>query len=321
MTSDAKIGLLLGLIFIFVIAFIINGLPSLRPQTTKAEATTNAMKGRDVNLGLADREQKAQETMNWAELLDTQTDEPDELAPVARSPEPSVPAGSSDDRIRSILPLPTAESLEKLTKGLGDIVKNLAEASGPAAREKTTEPAPSIEPARTRVTQTQAARPDKPAGAAAGNVARTYVVGDGESLASVAKKVYGPEEGNRIVNIQRIYEANRNILKSPHEVRVGQELVIPPLEKTPAAVLPKTMFEPVGTVGNTRAPAAEKAKPEKTTAAERWYVVQEGDSLWQIASTQLGSGVRYEEIVRLNPDVSKDGTFINVGMRLRLPSK
>ncbi|MHC4575549.1 MAG: LysM peptidoglycan-binding domain-containing protein, partial [Planctomycetota bacterium] len=30
MTSDAKIGLLLGLIFIFVIAFIINGLPSFR---------------------------------------------------------------------------------------------------------------------------------------------------------------------------------------------------------------------------------------------------------------------------------------------------
>ncbi|MGA2094604.1 MAG: hypothetical protein ABSH16_14575 [Sedimentisphaerales bacterium] len=27
MTSDAKIGLLLGLVFIFVIAFIINGLP------------------------------------------------------------------------------------------------------------------------------------------------------------------------------------------------------------------------------------------------------------------------------------------------------
>ena len=29
MTSDAKIGLLLGLVFIFIIAFIINGLPGL----------------------------------------------------------------------------------------------------------------------------------------------------------------------------------------------------------------------------------------------------------------------------------------------------
>lgn len=34
MTSDAKIGLLLGLVFIFVIAFIINGLPgSARNKT------------------------------------------------------------------------------------------------------------------------------------------------------------------------------------------------------------------------------------------------------------------------------------------------
>ena len=39
MTSDAKIGLLLGLVFIFVIAFIINGLPNLRPQqATGADA-------------------------------------------------------------------------------------------------------------------------------------------------------------------------------------------------------------------------------------------------------------------------------------------
>ena len=38
MTSDAKIGLLLGLIFIFVIAFVINGLPSLRPPISKVGA-------------------------------------------------------------------------------------------------------------------------------------------------------------------------------------------------------------------------------------------------------------------------------------------
>ena len=42
MTSDAKIGLLLGLVFIFVIAFVINGLPNLRPQqTTHADVLKN----------------------------------------------------------------------------------------------------------------------------------------------------------------------------------------------------------------------------------------------------------------------------------------
>ena len=39
MTSDAKIGLILGLVFIFIIAFIINGLPKLRGETDSNELT------------------------------------------------------------------------------------------------------------------------------------------------------------------------------------------------------------------------------------------------------------------------------------------
>jgi nucleoid-associated protein YgaU len=41
MTSDAKIGLLLGLVFIFIIAFMINGLPSFRKDANNNELTTS----------------------------------------------------------------------------------------------------------------------------------------------------------------------------------------------------------------------------------------------------------------------------------------
>jgi len=41
MTSDAKIGLLLGLVFIFAIAFIINGLPRFAERGGHSELTTN----------------------------------------------------------------------------------------------------------------------------------------------------------------------------------------------------------------------------------------------------------------------------------------
>ncbi len=41
MTSDAKIGLLLGLAFIFLIAFVINGLPGFREDGSNNELTTN----------------------------------------------------------------------------------------------------------------------------------------------------------------------------------------------------------------------------------------------------------------------------------------
>jgi nucleoid-associated protein YgaU len=320
MTSDAKIGLLLGLIFIFVIAFIINGLPTLRPQTTKAEAVTNVMRGQDENLGVADGVQKARETISWAELLGSQGDEP---AMAAEEPGPapvqSVAADTSADGIRSVVPLPGPDGLERLTRGLENIVRDLARSSGSAARE-TTEPAPIVEVARTD--QGRSANTVTPA---AVTVGRTYVVQDGENLASVAKKVYGPEEGNRIVNIQRIYEANRNILKSPDEVRAGEELVIPPpakpVAKKPDNVLPASLFEKVREIGSPRTAATEKKQPEKPAAGERWYVVQQDDSLWKIAATQLGNGARYEEIVKLNPDVVKDSSFVDVGTRLRLPAK
>ena len=250
MTSDAKIGLLLGLVFIFVIAFIINGLPNLRPQSTKAEVTMNAMRGQDENLGLADREQKARETISWGELLDAQMSEP--AAPVAgaTSLEPAAAGDDAGAGVGSTLSLPGSDSLERLAQGLEDIMKNLADASEPGtAAEKTTEPAPAVEVATFGPQpQPESVAASRPRAAVAAKVATSYVVQEGENLASVAKKVYGAVEGNRIVNIQRIYEANRDILPSADKVRAGQELVVPPLEPATAAAtradraLPKALF-------------------------------------------------------------------------------
>ncbi|MBN1508824.1 MAG: LysM peptidoglycan-binding domain-containing protein [Sedimentisphaerales bacterium] len=351
MTSDAKIGLLLGLIFIFVIAFIINGLPSLRPQTTKGEVTTNMMPTQDENLVLAERERKAQETISWSELLDQQTGEPDAAAatksvePTTPTPEQPVAADNAGEGVRSILPMPSADGLEKLTNGLADIVKTLAEASGPSTgQQRVTEPAPSVHVAQPQqstadVRSTQAPVTDTagPAASASTGAVRTYVVVDGDNLATIAKKMYGAEEGNRIINNQRIFEANRNVLKSPDDVAIGQELVIPPparpkpVEKRPDTVLPRTLFEKVEAIGKRPVPAPDKTspgkpdtaknEPAKPATAERWYVVQEGDNLWKIASTQLGSGPRYEEIAKLNADALKGDVKINVGMRLRLPAR
>ena len=149
-------------------------------------------------------------------------------------------------------------------------------------------------------------------------------MGEGESLSSVAKKAYGLEEGNRIVNINRIYEANKDILKSVHEVVAGQKLVIPPLPKSaptpnpnkPADVLRGELFEKVEQLGKRAAAQMPTTSPEA-----RWYTVQDGDNLWKIASSQLGAGARYEEIAKLNTDFLKDGEKLNVGMKIRLPLK
>ena len=59
MTSDAKIGLLLGLVFIFIIAFIINGLPSFRHNDSDNSDLTSHMVNQGGSTGIGEREREA----------------------------------------------------------------------------------------------------------------------------------------------------------------------------------------------------------------------------------------------------------------------
>lgn len=58
MTSDAKIGLLLGLVFIFIIAFVINGLPHFRSDTSTNELTLRSANAANRKAGLGGSERQ-----------------------------------------------------------------------------------------------------------------------------------------------------------------------------------------------------------------------------------------------------------------------
>jgi nucleoid-associated protein YgaU len=360
MTSDAKIGLLLGLVFIFVIAFVINGLPSLRPPTvSKADVTTIA--GEDFEAGV---EGKTGAVPNWPDLLEQQRtgSEPAQVAaeppkpvipetPQPSGPQASQPPAASDDGVRFSTPLSgIAKLLDQLPSTVPpnrgetfnmDKPKPAPEqpaasthqpvASAPQARS---EPPSESKPAELLTKVTDVMEPSKPAPVAPKPVtipgSKPYIVVAGDNLPAIAKKMYGPEEGNRLVNIDRIFQANLTVLKSPAEVKVGQKLMIPPLPKPtattttapapnpnkPADMLPKTLFEKVESLGK-RAPAAVPPP----TPEGRWYTVQDGDKLWKIAAGQLGAGSRWDEIYKLNSEILTDQNSLQVGMRLRLPAK
>jgi nucleoid-associated protein YgaU len=60
-------------------------------------------------------------------------------------------------------------------------------------------------------------------GGSSSTATKTYVVVSGDSLSKIAKREYGnAKEWNRI------FEANRDILKDPDKIYPGQELKIPP---------------------------------------------------------------------------------------------
>ena len=283
MTSDAKIGLLLGLVFIFIIAFLINGLPSFHNSRNNNGLTTNGLSLPNNPPGLAAKERKVQEIFNHKEVV--------VKGPVDESRSPLV----SEEDIRFKAPLPESPSIVKTT----DPIK-------PGAPPQ---PLPA-----TKENKRRKVKPRKPA------LPKTYVVIEGDNLAVIAKKFYGDEEGNRTVNVTRIFQANRKLLESPDEIYVGQKLIIPLL---PASAPDKTenvfsasIFEKVKSIGERYLWAnGHKAKQG------RRRIVREGDSLWKIAAEQLGDGSRYTEIAKLNADILDDEDTLSVGMRLRMPAR
>ncbi len=369
MTSDAKIGLLLGLVFIFVIAFVINGLPSLRPQTMGKDVS--AITGEDLPTGVEGKTA----TVDWDSSLDRQRtgNEPASVAaesPKAATPETPQPSGplasqaptASDEGVRFSLPLPA--TIGKILDQLPAVVPpNRADTfSMDTPKPASEQPAPGEHPPVAAASQPRIEPPAEPTVAevpakaadlveaaklasAAPKPAtipggKTYVVVAGDTLPAIAKKFYGPEEGNRLANIDRIYQANLAVLKSPAEVKVGQKLVVPPplpplskptttlttAAKTtttptpnpnkPSDVLSEKLFEKVKVLGE-RAPAAVPPP----TPADRWYTIQDGDSLWKIATSQLGAGSRWDDIYKLNAEILTSQDALKPGTKLRLPAK
>lgn len=116
---------------------------------------------------------------------------------------------------------------------------------------------------------------------------KIHVVANGELLGDIALHYYGSSKQWR-----RIVEANPGL--SPNHVKVGQKLVIPAVDKTPAP-----------TTSGTNAPGGE-----------RTYTVKKNDGYHSIAARELGSASRWKEIEKLNGVPS---TELKIGQVIKLP--
>ena len=307
MTSDAKIGLLLGLVFIFIIAFVINGLPGLHQKDDSNKLTTN-MVGLESNpSGIGANERRVQMAL----------DQP--AAGVAGGVQsPEVTPGAT------VTPLPQGTPVAAESAQFGPSSAQPTPSNVEVAPAQMT-PTVSIDPTVSAPAQNAPAVNTQPT-AAAPEPAKVYVVQSGDSISGIAKKVYGVKEGVKQKNIDAIFAANRKTLNKINDLQVGQKLVIPSIPgsaaalSSPAEVLTDKNFTKVESVGQKHS-TANTNKPAATAKSGSVYVVKEGDSLWKVAASQLGDGNRYKDIVKLNSDILSSEDDIAVGMQLKMPAK
>jgi len=320
MTSDAKVGLLLGLVFIFIIAFVINGLPDFYMNRDNSPATSGIISSQNTPPGYGTKERR--------EVIDRR--EPQVQFPKIRM-EPAVaqntPAAQPQIPQTANQPDPAAKpTAAVLTTSSGEgekiidpkIVAAAQAAALPNQDSKVNLSAPLAATAKAEKTEK-----------AAGNI---YIVGKGETLTAIAKKLYGDSNGTQKACVAKIVKANAKNLKSANAIYEGQKLIIPqpvkassPEEKNKTnSLLLSPLLEKVESIGRKHSEdSTSQATQKKPQAAAKpsvhYYTVKQNDTLWRIAASELGNSERYREITKLNSMTNGDN--LTVGTVLKLPAK
>lgn len=358
MTADAKVGLLLGLVFIGIIAFVINGLPDFihsarEKPVVETAVTTQTGSNLVIEPAVVDAARNLQEKRTSVRYVQPPSD----------VMVPDQHAGGSDGSSATPEQLVSGNTVSSAVGA-----EKSSQPGSTVAVVKPQEPQPSL--VNPQVDQTvqvaqqtaaqiqQQNRPDNPAAPKTLQkpvAGANHVVQDGESLAVIAKKYYGQEEGNRKSTIQMLYEANKNILESPDKIQVGDQLVIPkvksaaapqavPAKKESAAGALLDKFKNVFTLADSKKnnmavkeifkekdvsknvskdsiTGDKKTEKPQSLKGVTEYTVQSGDYLYKIARKFLGDNDRYPEIAELNRDVLTNGDHLQVGMKLKIPKR
>ena len=138
----------------------------------------------------------------------------------------------------------------------------------------------------------------------------TYYVEPGDSFWKISQKMYGV--GGYFKALQ---EHNRARFPRPGDLNVGDEIATPSVEELHAdysGLCPKE---------RTTRPGTPRVRAVSTLQTGPTYVVEEGDTLYDIAKYELGDGQRWPEIFALNQQtLSDDVDYLRPGTQLVLPA-
>lgn len=188
----------------------------------------------------------------------------------------------------------TAPTPEDTARAIREERERLNEAASARAAAASAAPEVAAEPEpEERAAPAAAPEAAEPAVASA-SASRTYVVKKGETLYEIARAQYKSEAAWKA-----IYEANRDRLANPGDVRAGMKLVLPPASAVSA--------------GGSSASSAK--------SAPQTYTVRKGENLHTIAEKMYGAQSYWTLIRDANKDKLTDADEVRAGTKLVLPPK
>lgn len=144
---------------------------------------------------------------------------------------------------------------------------------------------------------------------------KTYVAEAGDSVSRIASKTMAG--GNSKANREALVKANPSLQTEANTVQIGKTYVIPSAGATAqVAEMPKPNTPPAGAPPVAPGPTFTSPPTVPNTV---WYTVKEKDNLWRIADRELGNGNLWSQIRDLNKDVLKGDETVRPQMRIRLP--
>jgi nucleoid-associated protein YgaU len=316
MTRETKIGLLVGLAFIIVVAILlsdpvnnanepqaaINDTASTVRQSLTIPAPTAPVIDRTTVI-TPNRAPSREPILTQTEAADQTARDEVKVGPGSAPLKPIVPSTPSSDNQQvamqggtsgqeNAVVTPVAPPAPSIPEDLRHVA---AKAGEPLVSTSSHEPT-STDPETTAIPAAK----------------QRYTAEAGDSVSKMAGRLMG---ANTRANRAAIIAANPSLQKDPNRVIVGETYTIPGVA-TAAAPAPASSDVDAQTPAPTEVAVAPAGKQ-----STRWYTVKPNDSLWRIATNEVGDSAAVSEIMSLNKDILKGKSTLQADMRLRLPPK
>jgi LysM repeat protein len=287
MNRETKIGLLVGLAFIIVVAILLTDhtttttdpRPAALPEvgnnvrqsvTTPAPPTDNTRPQVPTRADLA--KTPVEPVKPPVKIVQVGPETPD--SPIAIGPAPQIDPTTQMPVMKPVTSKPAKPDL------VAQHPDELTRVDGPGAANRTTPPA--IVPPK------------------------TYVAQAGDSVNRIAAR--NMPGGNTKTNRDALIKANPTMQADGNPVVIGKTYIIPS-----AGAIAQIS-------DSAKRPAVPTfVKPAPTPANVTWYTVKENDNLWRIAASELGDGNRWQQIKDMNKDLLNGGETVKANQRIRLP--